>query len=65
MSRYQDNKESIYKWREENLDVYREQQRLYQQKHYKKYYDEVRKEKKRIYYLWKKEVSRLNNILLD
>jgi len=65
MSRYQDNKESIYRWREENLNVYREQQRLYQQKHYKKYYDEVRKEKKRIYYLWKKEVSRLHNILLD
>ncbi len=56
---YSEHKDSIYKWRNNNLDQYREQQRLYQQKHYKQigYTDKV-KQRKKTYYLWKSEINR-------
>ena len=46
-----------YKWRRANLDMYREQQKIYQRKTYKDYYDTVRKEQKKIYYQYKKTVK--------
>jgi len=46
-----------YKWRREHLDMYREQQKIYQRKTYKDYYDTVRKDQKKIYYQYKKTVK--------
>lgn len=40
-------KEFIMKWRHENLDAYREYQRIYANEHN----DEAMREKKRLYYL--------------
>lgn len=54
-------KESILKWRQNNLDAYREYQRKYAFEHYddikekKKQYYEENKEKKRQYYLRRKQ----------
>lgn len=45
-------KTSIMKWREANLDKYREAQKLYQQKIYKENYTNKRQEQKRMAYLW-------------
>ncbi len=46
-----------YKWRRENIDRYREQQKLYQRKTYQEYYDNVRREQKKIYYQYKKTIK--------
>ena len=46
-----------YKWRRQHLDMYREQQKIYQRKTYKDYYDTVRKDQKKIYYQYKKTVK--------
>tara|TARA_R110002124_G_scaffold61870_4_gene169277 strand:+ start:191 stop:409 length:219 start_codon:yes stop_codon:yes gene_type:complete len=61
---YSEHKDSIYKWRNNNLVQYREQQRLYQQKHYKEigYTDKV-KQRKKTYYLWKSERNRQLTLL--
>ena len=61
---YSEHKDSIYRWRNNNLVQYREQQRLYQQKHYKEigYTDKV-KQRKKTYYLWKSERNRQLTLL--
>lgn len=62
----QERKCSIYTWRESNMDKYRIQQRKYQKDQYSRigYTDKV-KERKRMNYLWNKEVKRLMLISLD
>ena len=63
-SKYEKTKESIMLWRANNLDKYREQQRLYQRNYYKNNYEKVRKVQKQKTYIIKKEMKRFLNILL-
>lgn len=58
-------KSSIMKWREANLDKYRETQKLYQQMIYKDNYTNKRKEQKRLAYQWsyKRQALIMLNIL--
>tara|TARA_R110000796_G_scaffold55005_2_gene128453 strand:+ start:573 stop:779 length:207 start_codon:yes stop_codon:yes gene_type:complete len=63
-SKYEKTKESIMLWRANNLDKYREQQRLYQRNYYKNNYEKVRKVQKQKTYILKKELRRFLNILL-
>lgn len=73
MSSYKKNKTAIFKWREENIDYWRQYQRLYAKEHYdsdkKKEYYQLNKEKKKLQYLKKKELNlelkEFMNILLD
>ena len=76
MSNYQKQKESILKWRKANIDNYR----LYQKNYSREHYEEINKEKKRLYYLqnkekkhqyylakkqYKEDINDFMNILLD
>ncbi len=58
------NKDSVYLWRLNNLDKYREQQKNYQRTIYKDNYDNVRKIQKQKYYVLKCELRRFLNMLL-
>lgn len=59
---YNENKKiSIMKWRENNLDKYREGQRIYQLEYYKTH--GYNKEHKHRYYVWKKVCNDFLNIL--
>jgi len=51
------------KWRENNLDKYRESQRLYQLEYYKK--KGYNKEHKQQYYLWKKTCKSFIDLLCN
>lgn len=57
---YQKNKGYILKWREENIDAYREYQRIYARKNYVGEYTESQKERKRLYYLKTKDRAKAN-----
>jgi len=67
------NKSAILKWREENIDKYREYQRIYAKEHYNKEQQQQKylknKEHKKQYYLRKKQLKldleEFMSILLD
>lgn len=61
---YQDIKKSIYKWRENNIEMYREIQKGYQKANYEKYKDSVLERKKKQYAI-KKEMDIFRKILLN
>lgn len=64
MSEYNETKKiSIMKWRENNLDKYREGQRIYQLEYYKK--KGYNKEHKQRYYLWKKTYRSFLDLLCN
>lgn len=65
MSKYYDEnkKISIMKWRENNLDKYRETQRIYQGEYYKIH--GYNKEHKQRYYEWKKISKIYLNVLCN
>ena len=52
---------AIYTWRQNNIEKYREQQKLYQRERYKTDYDNTRQEQKKRVYRWNKQTK----ILLD
>ena len=64
MSEYNETKKiSIMKWRENNLDKYREGQRIYQLEYYKQ--KGYNKEHKKQYYLWKKTYRSFLDLLCN
>lgn len=62
-SKYNETKQSIYKWRDANIDKYRESQRNYQKEHYEENKAKISIQKKKAYML-KKELEIFRNILL-
>ena len=65
-SKYQHYKASVYKWRQNNLDTYRNQQRKYQADNYDKYgYTDAIKERKRKYNLFRAETKRRLQMLCN
>jgi hypothetical protein len=61
---YQHNKQSIYKWRENNQDVYRAYVKTYSEKYNKENRNYINRKTLGNYY-YKKEASIFRNILLD
>jgi hypothetical protein len=54
---------SIMRWRANNVDKYREMQKLYQRERYRDDYESTRKVQKQKMYMWKKQTQIMLNML--
>ena len=61
MTYNESSKIAIYTWRANNIEKYREQQKLYQRERYKTDYENSRQEQKKRVYRWNKQTK----IMLD
>ena len=58
-------KEATKRWRELNKERYDETKRVYMKDYVKSHYNDTEKERKRKYYIFKKEAEKLRMILIE